>query len=505
MKIMKKLLQLIMLSLICIACEHSNNDIDHNLIPVKVGERFGYINSKGEYVINPQFKDADAFRDGLARVQNMEGNYGFINKDGIYVVQPEYKEATGFYEGTAWVVKSNGYPKAIRIDGKCFLEVKEVYKVCVFSEGLALFSKRCQDGVRRYGFMDEKGDIVIDATFVNATAFRGGLAAVQDKNGKFGYIDKKGKLVIDYNFTNADIFRDNGQAMVELNHQKGTIDKTGKLVINPQFALMGVSFNNMYVIKISSNGDYGFCDEKGKIVINPQFEGCTPFYHAGLAGVLINGKWGYINREGKIVINPQFEGASSFFGDYAIVSDGTKYGLINTHGEYIVSPQFDYISKDFFNIDFPLENCVSSYYLNIERISQEIEKLLVDNKLDGMDFPPTVGAALQKYYKEEKDVPIYRPWMVKEWYLDEDVKGKLSMEGFFFNEVSDGWWGTESVLNKHAIAENIVLDIELSGNLSGSSYILSEELQKKFNGICGGFSIGITEEGINHVYITISK
>lgn len=502
---MKKLLQLIILSLVCAACGHSESNIDYNLIPVKVGKRFGYINPKGEYVINPQFKNAGAFRDGMAWVQNMEGNYGFIDKEGNYVVQPEYKEATGFHEGAAWVVKSDGYPMALRTDGKCFLKVKEAYEVSVFSEGLALFSKRCEDGIRRYGFMDEKGNVVIEATFTNASSFKNGLAAVRNENGEWGYIDKKGKIVIGYQFDAVNNFRDNGQAIVKLDGQMGTINKTGKFVINPQFVSMIDGSDDIFLVRFSHQGDWGFCDEKGKIVINPQFEECWPFYRAGLANVLINGKCGYINREGKIAINPQFENVTPFFNDYALASDGKKYGLIDTKGKYIVSPQFDDVSLDIFFIGFPLTSTISSYYLDIDRISQEIEKLLVDNKLDGMEFPPTIGVALQKYDKEEKQVPIYRPWEFKEWYLDEDVKGTLSMEGFFFNEISDGWWGTKSVLNKQAKADNVVLDIELNGNVSSRSYTLSEELQKRFKGKCGGFRIGITEEGINHVHITISK
>ena len=52
---MKKLLQLVMVSLICASCGHTGGNVDYGLIPVKTGERYGYINLKGEYIINPQF------------------------------------------------------------------------------------------------------------------------------------------------------------------------------------------------------------------------------------------------------------------------------------------------------------------------------------------------------------------------------------------------------------------------------------------------------------------
>lgn len=503
---MKKLLQLVMLSLICASCGHSGSNVDYDLIPVITGERYGYINPKGEYVINPQFKNADVFRDGRARVQDMKGNYGFIDKQGNYVIQPEYKEATSFYDGTAWVVKQEGYPMAIQTDGKCFLEAKDVYEACIFSEGLAIFSKRCEDGNRRLGFMDKKGNVIIEPTFAYAYPFKNGLAAVMNENKKWGYINKKGEIVIDYQFDKAYPFWNHKQAIVSLHSQEGTIDTKGKFIINPQFASMGGnSVDDMYLIRFDSYGDWGFCDQKGKVVINPQFEECTTFFRADLAGVLINDEWGYIDRKGKIVINPQFKRVTFFFSNYALVSDGTKWGLINTKGEYIVPPQYDGISRDLFFLESPLASSVTSYYLDIDRISQEIQKLLAGHKLDGMAFPPTVNAVLQKYALEEKEVPMYRPWEIKKWYLGEDVEGTLSIEGFFFNEVSDGWWGTKSILNKQAQADKVVLDIKVAGNVSGTSYLLSEELQKRFKGECGGFRIGITEEGINHVLITISE
>ncbi|MBQ3656838.1 MAG: WG repeat-containing protein [Bacteroidales bacterium] len=67
---MKGIRNLLILSIfVCsvfIAC--SNNENDFELIPVKQNDKWGYINHKGEFVINPQFDDAECFFDNLARV-----------------------------------------------------------------------------------------------------------------------------------------------------------------------------------------------------------------------------------------------------------------------------------------------------------------------------------------------------------------------------------------------------------------------------------------------------
>ena len=45
----------------------------------KDDDKYGYINKKGDYVINPQFDAADSFSEGLAAVED-DDEYGYINK-----------------------------------------------------------------------------------------------------------------------------------------------------------------------------------------------------------------------------------------------------------------------------------------------------------------------------------------------------------------------------------------------------------------------------------------
>ena len=119
---MREVIVWVLLALFCVSCgTSSSGDIDYNLIPVQQGGRFGYINPKGEYVINPQFDDATMFREGIARVKK-DGKYGYyIRKDGSYLCLPTYISATPFQEGIAWVVKEKGSPTAIDVDGKEYI------------------------------------------------------------------------------------------------------------------------------------------------------------------------------------------------------------------------------------------------------------------------------------------------------------------------------------------------------------------------------------------------
>ena len=63
------------------------------LAPVKVGEEWGYINAKGEMVIEPRFEEAFAFNDGVAMVYGFDDDddddddwgYHYINTKGEFI------------------------------------------------------------------------------------------------------------------------------------------------------------------------------------------------------------------------------------------------------------------------------------------------------------------------------------------------------------------------------------------------------------------------------------
>jgi len=54
---------------------------------------FGYIDAHGQYVIAPRFKNAQAFVNGIARVEQSSGpngltQFGYIDRHGAYVWGP---------------------------------------------------------------------------------------------------------------------------------------------------------------------------------------------------------------------------------------------------------------------------------------------------------------------------------------------------------------------------------------------------------------------------------
>lgn len=441
---------LLALVLLCSCSIGYESDIDYSLMPVKQGDKWGYINVKGEYIINPQFDGANVFTDnGLARVW-VGDKCGFINKKGEYVIAPQYSSATEFFAGKAWTVKPKGAPVLIDTKGRSCFTLKNVRTVYNYSGGLAVVV----DDNEMFRAINTAGETVFELSgpaFV--TNFVDGLAAVQNMDRLFGYVDKNGKAVINSQFYGADFFL-NGKAIVRADDMYGVVNKEGKYVINPQFAEMQQDYNK-FLIKIGEQ--YGWCDERGKIIINPQFENAFPFFGANLAAIKMGEQWGYVNKEGKITVNPQFQFALPFIGKVAWVKSADKWGLIDEDGKFVVNPQFNDVLCSY-RLFIPVRNYVVSEYFNVEGIISWINMMLDGNKVDGMTVTQTTISGFRKKYNlGEKGVSVEKKY-------SRDMSYEIYANGTFYENVSDGWWGTTTKQLPNARLDYVTIQLKLKDN-----------------------------------------
>lgn len=436
------------------ACSSGGSDIlgnDSALIAVKQGSKWGFVNHKGEYVINPQFNGVSFFTDGVAVVSM--GKYGdeklgLIDESGKYVVNPVYVDASLLSDGCVWMVKPNCAPELVDNSGKVLFAYKKGRVFHSFHEGLAIIEG---DGGKEW-VIDKNGKMVFELqdNYSFESDFFDGLAVVKE-HGSRGYVNNNGKLVINCQFDKAKPFV-NGKAVVCSNEQYGVIDKEGKYVINPQFQGM-IKDNDRYVIRMDTQ--YGWCDGKGKIVINPQFDRVFLFGNSDLAPVCSGDKWGFIDKNGKYAINPQFDFALPFNHDVAVVVQNDKFGLIDKEGNYVANPQFDNIVSPL-SLDELFKRTVTSQYFDVEGAVSHIASLFSGNKFNGMKISETsIGFFRQKYNLSDKAIQA-------ECKYSRDLEYTITAHGTFTQEVSDGWWGTEIQDIPYAKIDYLSLNISLS-------------------------------------------
>lgn len=447
--------------------------LNSEIIPVKSGSKYGYVDREGSFLINPQFDRATFFWGDMALVIS-DGLYGYIDTKGNYTIPPTYRELTTFTEGIAWSVKKEGFPIAINKKGDILFNLKEADKVYSFSNGMARYRivSPYNEKEYLYGFINKKGETVIPPTYSDAEDFSEKVAAVANENGDYGYINKVGELVINYQFEDAKPFH-KGRAVVCSNHAYGTIDRDGKYIINPQFGYM-IQDEENYAIRLQDGRQWGWCDEKGKIFINPQFDAVEMFGKNDLAPVRMERKVGFINRKGAIAINPQFENATPFCDNsYAMVEANSKWGAVGKDGRFIFNPQFN----DFGGF---LNTSVTSDYFNMEAISAVIQALISLDKIDKkIDFTTSLASVMSEYGLNESSISKTKEsHQLKEIIPSKDATITLSIIGSLYDKVSDGWWGYNYVLDRNRIPSNYLITINLKNKGDGKAEKL---IQSVFN------------------------
>lgn len=205
----------------------------------------------------------------------------------------------------------------------------------------------------RFGYIDQHGNVVIQAQFDNAMDFSEGMARVLLR-GKWGYIDRAGTVMIQPQFSEAGDFSE-GLALVGIGGKWGYVDKRGALAIPMQFDSAERFAEGRAAVEI--NEKWGYIDTQGEYIVRPQFKQALDFSE-GLAVVCAEQPneqalltrnywmaqpcaWAYVDRDGNFTIKPQFNNAESFSEGLAAVQIGWRWGFINKAGAMVINPQFD--------------------------------------------------------------------------------------------------------------------------------------------------------------------
>lgn len=140
-------------------------------------------------VITPQFDYAAPFVDGIA-VVNIGEKWGFINTEGEYILPLQFDDAESFSEGVAPVCQ-DGQWRFIDCHGETVATLGNQYTtVFSLSEGRAIVEK-----AGKYGAVDKAGNLIIDTRFDHLKTFSEGLAYARMGNTQ-GFITPTGTFDI---------------------------------------------------------------------------------------------------------------------------------------------------------------------------------------------------------------------------------------------------------------------------------------------------------------------
>lgn len=240
--------------------------------------------------------NADAitdYSDGYALVLQGGKILGFLSEDKPHVFQP----LNGDYYAT---------------------------KYSFFSEGYVAVAKGGAEG--KQGYMDSKGNLVLDCQYLEAMPVRQGWALVVE-NGKDKVKPRKymksgnwskgmSSLKNGDSFVWASSFNSDGYALVKI--------KSGKFVV------VDVNFNEVERGSKATKEDVNSLDYSYKPIGSKEVSARPNAIpkEDGIRAFEDNGRFGYKDTEGGIMVPCQFGDAGDFYAGRAIVSKGGKFGVV---------------------------------------------------------------------------------------------------------------------------------------------------------------------------------
>lgn len=206
-----------------------------------------------------------------------------------------------------------------------------------------------EDGDMKWGYINDKGGLVIGPVYDSADFFAEGFAAVS-ADGEAFFIDVKGDVVIDEEFTSTSSFYE-GYAVYEREVEgelvMGFVSTTGMITDYPGYRSNVYDYSEgIAVVQIEEQ--YTFMTHDGSLITEETYDYVMPFSE-GMALVSNDGDYGYINTEGELVVPMDYDFVvestfyyQGFHNGLAAVKTGGSYGYINKQGEIVIEPSYDY-------------------------------------------------------------------------------------------------------------------------------------------------------------------
>jgi hypothetical protein len=288
------------------------NDTTRCLFPVKVDNKWGFIDDNQNLAIPYQFDSVGYFSEGFALAE-LKGLWGYINDKGIIIITPKFEYAEPFSCGLAKVHSSDSKYPTVFINKDGSVAFKSKYK---YVYGFTYYRAIVKEG-KNILYLDKTGKVIIKTKYPYGDLFYDGIALVWSSD-KAEFIDTSGQRIAYFNGMGHQSFSE-GVASVLGNGKTFYIDKFGNKV------------------KIISRSFY--INKLGQPVITNTVDSLVyfPFYN-GIAEVCIPGvghKSGLIDTTGKLIVPVIYDRVDNFFGEYTTVYNEGKGSIINKKGEIV--------------------------------------------------------------------------------------------------------------------------------------------------------------------------
>lgn len=213
--------------------------------------KYGFMNFEGNIVIEPIYDNLKEINTDLF-LANKEGKAGVIDIEQNEKIAFKYKDIYYNKKAGIYVADDESYQSSI-LDSN--FEVKLIGILSEINTDNGYMKLKIEDDYKYYNFKFEEKKIQ-DILITNKIY-------TSKQNGKYGFVDGKGNTVIDYIYDDATELNQYGYAAVKKDGLWGAIDSTGKVVIEPCYNLddnLVIDFIGKWHLGVDLNMNY-YCDK----------------------------------------------------------------------------------------------------------------------------------------------------------------------------------------------------------------------------------------------------
>jgi hypothetical protein len=310
-----------------------------NTAPVKVSDKYGFIDQEGHFIIEAQYDDAEPFTNGFAKIK-VEKSWGIINVNNDIILEPIY-DSINPYGLNYYLIETNGKKG---LCDKNFDFIFEPFYTDIHIIDDEYYITRNNDSMEIF---DSKGKKAISGTFQDIDVYQEKHMAYLKKNEKWAIYDLKNKEYTS-NFDFDEIqYKYLDQHITIKDNKYGIIDDKGTILIENKYDYLETEDGKTYSYK--ENDLYGYLDLSGNIIIPAKYKNAKAF-EEGLAKVYteIDGVnyIGFINEDDETVIDFKYRLAhkkDSIIAVYENIDNAYKWGLIDTEGNTLIKARYDEI------------------------------------------------------------------------------------------------------------------------------------------------------------------
>ena len=317
--------------------------------------KYGFINQKGKVMVKPVYDyhnfeysyHSDFFSgDEFCEVE-LNGKHGVIDYKGKVIIAPQYDEIK-IEDELYFIAKLNNKWGVLNYGNNIIFPFifNDRYDLNLYSDcGYG----KINDVVYK---LDYKTKEMTPTKYADVYVYYKDFPEVK-VNGKYGFMNKKGEIIIQPVFEEVKRFN-NGLAPVKIEKKWGFIDTLGQAVIEPQFddvESFGYGENSAFAVA-KNYGKYGVINRKGMFVLQPKYDNLR-FVSAGLMEVSIRdekygNRWGLINIKGEWVLPNIYEEIDYSEGYVTYKNENDLFGVIELKTKKVIIP-FEYESIGYYD------------------------------------------------------------------------------------------------------------------------------------------------------------